>query len=92
MFLTKDPFPEWWSPSKDRSSLADFSAFLDERLAEAPRFKFLKRTPDEATLKEYDEVRRNIQFGAHTWSSFGNHLKVRLAGLAEIPIVRLKFV
>jgi hypothetical protein len=85
MFLTKYPFPEWWSPSKDRSSSVDFRGFLGGRLAEAQSFEFLKRAPDEATLKEYEEVKRSIQFGVHTWNSFGNHLKVLLANLVGNP-------
>jgi hypothetical protein len=40
MFLTKDPFPEWWSPSKDRSSSVDVHSFLDGRLAKAQGLEF----------------------------------------------------
>ena len=85
MFLTKFPFPQWWSPSKDRGSSADVRSFLGERLAAAQGFDFLKRTPDEAILMEYEEVRRSIKFGAHTWNSFGNHLKVLSADLVVNP-------
>ncbi|MFZ2157047.1 MAG: hypothetical protein WAV72_13130 [Bradyrhizobium sp.] len=85
MFLTKYPFPEWWSPSKDRSSSADVRSFLGERLADAQGFDFLKRVPEEAIIKEYEEVRRSIKFGAHTWNSFGNHLKVLSADLVKNP-------
>jgi hypothetical protein len=46
---------------------------------------FFKRAPDEALLKEYEEVKRSIKFGAHTWNSFGNHLKVLSAGLVKNP-------
>jgi hypothetical protein len=85
MFLTKHQFPEWWSPSKDRRSSTDVHSFLTERLAKAQGFDFLKRDPEEAILKEYSEVIRSIKFGAHTWKSFGNHLKVLSAALAENP-------
>ncbi len=85
MFLTKYPFPEWWSPSKDRSLSADVHSFLHDRLAETHGFEFLKRLPDEAILKEYEEVERSITFGAYTWNSFGDHLKVLSAGLVKSP-------
>jgi hypothetical protein len=85
MFLTKYPFPEWWSPSKDRASSTDVHSFLGGRLAKVQGFNFLKRVPDGAILDEYEEVKRSIKFGAHTWSSFGNHLKALSAGLAENP-------
>lgn len=83
MFLTKHQFPEWWSPSKDRGSSTDVQSFLSGRLAEAQGFDFLKRIPDEAILKEYEDVRRTLKFGAHTWNSFGNHLQVLSVGLAK---------
>jgi hypothetical protein len=85
MFLTKHQFPEWWSPAKDRDFSADVDSFVRGRLAGAQGFDFLKRAPNEATLKEYEEVRRSIKFGAHTWNSFGNHLTALSAGLAENP-------
>jgi hypothetical protein len=85
MFLTKYPFPEWWSPSKDRTSSTDVHSFLSGRLIDARGFDFLKRIPDEAILKEYEEVRQSISFGAHTWNSFGNHLVALSAGLARNP-------
>jgi hypothetical protein len=43
----------------------------------------LRQIPDEPILREYEEVRRNIKFGAHTWSSFGRHLQALSAGLAK---------
>jgi hypothetical protein len=85
MFLTKHPFPEWWSPTKDRIPSAGVHSFLGERLAQAEGFAFLKRTPDEAILRQYEEVKQSIKFGAHTWNSFGNHLKVLSADLVENP-------
>jgi len=85
MFLTKYPFPEWWSPSKDRASSTDVHSFLTEGLAKVQGFDFLKRDPEEAVLKEYGEVIRSIKFGAHTWRSLGNHLKVLSVALAENP-------
>ncbi len=74
-----------WSPSKDRSLSADVHSFLHDRLAETHGFEFLKRLPDEAILKEYEEVERSITFGAYTWNSFGDHLKVLSAGLVKSP-------
>jgi hypothetical protein len=58
---------------------------LGGRLAEAQGFDFLKRIPDDAILKEYEEVKRSIKFGAHTWNSFGSHLKVLSADLVKNP-------
>jgi hypothetical protein len=83
MFLTKHQFPEWWRPSKECASSTDVHSFLAGRLAEAQGFDFLKRIPDEFILREYEEVRRNIKFGAHTWSSFGHHLQALSADLAK---------
>jgi hypothetical protein len=83
MFLTKSQFPEWWSPSRDHGSSTDVQSFLGGCLSEVQGFKFLKRIPDEAILNEYEEVRRSLKFGAHTWNSFGNHLQALSAGLAK---------
>jgi hypothetical protein len=91
MFLTKYQFPEWWSPSKDRVSSTDVHSFLVERLAKAQGFDFFKQDPDETILKAYDEVIRSIKFGAHTWSSLGNHLKVLSAAVAKNPDREVEF-
>jgi hypothetical protein len=85
MFLTKCHFPEGWSPSKDRVPSTDLHSFLGERLAKAQGFDFLTRSPEEVVLKEYEEVKRGIKFGAQTWNSFGNQLKLLSAGLVENP-------
>lgn len=85
MFLTKDPFPEWWSPSKDRASSTDLHSFLNGRLAGAKGFDFLKSNPDGRILKEYEDVKRSIKFGVHTWNSLGNQLKVLSLDLARNP-------
>jgi hypothetical protein len=83
MLLTKIPFPRWWSPSKDRVFATEAHSFLKERLDKAQGLGFLKQPPDKTVIDEFEEVRRNIRFGADTWNSLGGHLGMLSAGLAE---------
>jgi hypothetical protein len=55
-----------------------------------PPFRF-PTSPTFGDSSAYDEVIRSIKFGAHTWSSLGNHLKVLSAAVAKNPDREVEF-
>jgi hypothetical protein len=85
MFLTKRPFPEWWSPSKDGKSSRDVHSFLSDRLAGSQDIDFLKQPPSEAVREQFGDVKRSIKFGAQTWKSVGDRLRSLLVSLRMNP-------